>query len=294
MKTLFKYDIGDSVRLLEDPGRDNTCYGEDAERYEDIKNRTYRVIGWGWSFDQKSDATVPKIFYRLEFNGDQQFLSWKNEIPENLLEPADDSSHPHEEDAVLYSTDGCALSVGMKVYADVYRKWYQKPLECNLNFVFACYGNVHSLYFYKGEDTNYQKVKIEREFLCTSDDGKPRGDACRKGYVMDYNAYETTVQILDDYPEQYVNEVVNSDIHYDVLEPDCVLWRYEVDQWLHHIGVYNRVMEIYAAKKAAGELPHMKEIEEKSQKKIREKHKKLQAIIDNLSPEEREELKEIL
>ena len=290
-KINYRFDNGDIVRLTRDSGWDSAVL---SDNYEDVLNRTFRIIDWGW---RQTAPDVISSYYVLEDtdSDSRRCLRYDNEMTENMLEPAGET-HPHEEDAVMMSTDGREICISEKVYANIYRKWYMKPLECNLDFVFACYGTVTRLQYQRGEK-NIDNVYIRREFLCTFDDGTPRGDAGRKGYEMAYNSYETTVRIPDDYAEQYVNQVASSDHNYDVLESSYTIWKYEVNQWLNFIGVYDRVMALYAAKKDAGELLHMKEIAEREQRKQGERRKsidKIRAFVDSLSPEEKAELKKML
>lgn len=270
----YNFSIGDKVKLLKSP--------DDA----------FTIKGWGWRI---KEGNTPVPYYKLSGQENNKYiLSYWEEFKEDALEAVGETN-PHDEDASMLSTDGKELHIGMKVYGSVYRKYYQQPMTCNIGFGFAGYGTITSLHFYKSDDQTIDEVKVKREFLTTFEDGKERLDAARKGYENTYSSYEITVEIPDDYSEQYVNELVNDKIHYDALEPTCADWkRYEVDQWLNHIGVYEQVLKLYAEKKAAGECPYLHEIEEKKQKKQQNMHEKLNAIIGSLTDEEKAELKKML
>jgi hypothetical protein len=183
----------------------------------------------------------------------------------------------------------------MKVYAEVMQKWPSKEqLNINLNFVFACYGKIVSMRCHRTKWSRSGELRIEREFLCTYENGKPRGDACRKGYVSEYCDYQIIVNVPDDFAEEFVNEVVNDSMHYDVLESTCHNFYYEVGEWLKHIGVYERVLELYAKEKSIGTAPCFARMEENRRKKQEALDAKLMNIINRLSDDEKQRMKELL
>ena len=265
MELLYKFNVGDTVRF---------------------KDEQHLVQGWGWKMVQEG---CPVKYYKLDN------MSWmSNEILEEDLE-VERECHEHTENAVMMSTDNREIHIGMKVYANVYRKFYQKDLECNLDFSFACYGEVKELWFHEEKFNSHTEVKLKREFLCTFEDGTKRHDAAGEGFESRYDSREITVEIPDSYPKQYISQLCKDDFHYDVLEPDCSSWqRYEVDQWLHHIGVYDEVMKLYAEKKSDGEVKYIHKYEAKRKYNESEKNEKLQKIVDSLSEEERKILKKML
>ena len=270
----YKYDIGDKVKLLESP--------------DDV----FTIEGWGWT---RQEANNPFPYSHRKGQEDNTYkLRYDDKFWDNDLD-AIGENHPHDEAAVLISTDNREIRIGMKVYGAIYQKFYKTPLQCNLNFSFAGYGTVSQLWYYKEKYNVRSEVKTKREFLTTFEGGTERHDAGGKGFENTYHSYEVTVEIPENYAEQYVNEMVNDKMSYDNLEPSCASWkRYEVDQWLKFIGVYDQVMKLYAEKKTAGECPYLHELEEKEQQKKKETSDKLKALLTKLTDEEKEELKKML
>jgi acyl-CoA thioesterase FadM len=199
-----------------------------------------------------------------------------------------------EEDVPLVSIDGKELFVGMMVYAEVMQKWTGEPAKCNLNFVFASYGKIVRMHYHRTRWSRIGKVYVEHEFLCIGEDGHAFGDARRKGNVLEYSVNQILVDIPDDFAEQYVREVVNDKMSYDVLEPTCHNFYYEVSEWLKHIGVYDQVMELYADEKSRGTAPGFARMAEQRRRLQEELDNKLRNILSRLSDTEKKRMKELL
>ena len=102
------------------------------------------------------------------------------------------------------------------------------------------------------------------------------------------------VDIPDDFAEEFVNGVVNDSMNYDILESTCQNFYYEVGEWLKHIGVYEKVIELYAKEKSIGTAPCFARMEENRRKKQEALDAKLMNIINRLSDDEKQRMKELL
>ena len=293
-KIYYKYSIGDRVRLTAEPKWTDVIQGDDAPKFQDVKDREYVIDGLGWRIDKNGDLSKYYTLEIREYCGDKAYLKHNNEVSEEILEVVSDYQG-WEEDVPLMSIDGKELFVGMKVYAEVMQKWpdAQQP-KINLNFVFAGYGKIVSMRCHRTRWSRSGYVNIEREFLCTYEDGSACGDARRKGTVSEYGDYQIMVDVPNDFAEEFVNELVNDSMHYDVLESTCCNFYYEVGEWLKHIGVYEKVMALYAEEKSRGTAPCFARMEENRRKKQEALDAKLMNIINRLSDDEKKRMKELL
>ena len=292
-KVYYKYSIGDRVKLVKEPKWEDIVHGDDAPDFQDVKDREYVIDGIGWHIDKTGELST---YYTLdidEYIGKKAYLRCNNELSEDILEVVSDYKGC-EEDVPLVSIDGKELFVSMMVYAEVMQKWTGEPAKCNLNFVFASYGKIVRMHYHRTRWSRIGKVYVEHEFLCIGEDGHAFGDARRKGNVLEYSVNQILVDIPDDFAEQYVREVVNDKMSYDVLEPTCHNFYYEVSEWLKHIGVYDRVMELYADEKSRGTAPGFARMAEQRRRLQEELDNKLRNILSRLSDTEKKRMKELL
>lgn len=283
----FKYAIGDKVKLIAEVPfysrnrRANVPFNPDVET---------TVTGFGWDFTEDKGLTV---YYSLDYK-ENEYLGRENKIPEdNLVETGE--THPHTEECFLKMADGTPIEIGQKVYWHIIENYYyKKPPTPNIRFSFAGYGEAVSMHFYKNDPISNEIVKIKREFLCEDENGCQWQDARRFGTIDEDKPKNIYLHIPEDYPEKYVEEVIKD--HRpgfpSLLNPSNKNWYFEVKAWLTHIGVYERVMEIYEkrAKEAGIDKEANKLLEEEKQKRTA----KLKAIIAGLSDEEKSELKKML
>ena len=280
----FKFDIGDRVKLVKEvPFQSRTFDGQFYVGLETV------VLGYGWDHDKDG----LKIWYLLDHR-DCKYLRPNNRVPEDCLNSIKET-RPHIEECVLRMADNTPIEVGQYVYWHIIENYfYQKPPTPNTNFSFAGYGPVVSIHFQKDEFNKKGFVKMRREFLCEDEDGKNYGDSRRYGNIQEDKPKNIYLTIPENYPNMFVDEVIKRHTpgYPTELDEQNKNWYYEVKAWLTHIGVYERVMELY--RERSKKLGLDKELGKLNEKKKKERRAKLNAIIKTLSAEEIEELKTMI
>lgn len=275
----FKFGIGDKVRLTKTVSFDNRQYFSN-QKYdfgEFPKDRVYEIDGYGWTIDENNDL---KVTYRVKAYSDD-YLKYHNRLTDNIMEAAEEA-HPFELDATIKSIDGVELKIGEKCYYGVWNSYREAPNVC---FSFASYGEILGLGYFRSTDENSSFVKMRREFLCVNKNGKNWLDSRRFGNICNENPVNIMVNIPDDYVEKYVAQL-NKEHNRDLLKEDSYDY-FDVTSWLKHMGVFEKVMELYNSSKSTPKKKPTK-------KTVSKKNNKLEKLLAGLSEKEREQLKKML
>ena len=134
------------------------------------------------------------------------------------------------------------------------------------------------------------EVYFKRSFLCTDPNGRPYGDARRFG--NDSYAYASAINFGadDGYIEDFAREYIKGKKYLSDYN------NYDVKEWLNHLGVYDKVMDVVdkiekSSKKIGKKSPPKKKPSVKPESK---KNEKLEKLLAGLTEEEKKNLKKLL
>ena len=284
MKLKFKYSIGDKVLLTKDVEYVQRAYfSYNYDKNGPVFPLKYEIIAYGF---KESDKGIEQ-YYQL-YSKEDKYLQYHNQIPENLLEP-DGENHPVEVETEMISNDGKPINLGDTIYDNLY--WNGKPRP-NITFAFTGHGRVVSKAYRmeKGLSGPSRKVYYERDFLCTYPDGKERRDGAQYGTVSDAYLAEVSFGVDDEYVENFAKEISKKS---NRCYMDGKYDGYAIEQWLKHLGIYEKTMERikYWQEKRDNENSKPKV---KSSKKDKKGNDKLADLLATLTEEEKEKLKAML
>lgn len=130
MKIKFKYNVGDTVKLINVPSFENMALGKYILKNE-FSPKEYKISKCKCTFRGNN---VPKIVYNLYAYCDE-YIQYHNWIPENELEGP---LNEHEEDVEFISHDKETLFIGDTVLSDAFYGDYEKPyMSPCLTFTYA-------------------------------------------------------------------------------------------------------------------------------------------------------------
>ena len=267
----FDYNIGDTVKLTKDVGYENRWWN--AQKFEEIKDTVYKITKYEVAFE--SDKIT--VYYRLSNPRSINYLKFHNHLTSEYLEPVGDS-HSFDEDIKFISKDGKEIHIGDNIYDHLY-----SMSKANINFTFTGYGQVYCMEYSYEEFHNKPgyRVYFKRSFLCTDPNGNPYGDARRFGNDSEAYASEIYFGADDKYIEDFARQYIKGKKYLSDYN------NYEIKEWLNHLGVYDKVMEL-VDKLSKKDKPKGTT---KTKKKDDDKLKKL---LSGLSEEELKKLKAML
>ena len=276
----FDYNIGDTVKLTKDVDWNKKWWN--AQKFEEIKDTVYEITKYIVVFE--SDKFT--VYYRLSSPRSINYLVLHNRLTSEYLEPVGDS-HSFDEDVKFISKDGKEIHIGDNIYDHLY-----SMSKANIHFVFTGYGQVYCMEF------SYEKfctkpryeVHFKRSFLCTDPNGRPYGDARRFGNISYAFASEINFGVDDKYIEEFAREYIKGKKYLSEYN------NYEIKEWLNHLGVYDKVMDLVdkigsPSKEFKRKSTSKKKSSIKSKSK---KNEKLEKFLSDLSEEELKELKKLL
>ena len=292
MEVTYKYRIGQKVRLKEK--FNNYKYHWHREKsLEGMQGREVTILDRGFVFEDNTcnfrqygkEQYELRVFYYIKedpiiANAEKYSNPIYTQIGEDCFanpeytrigEDCFEGEENYETvDEKFFTVDGVEIiPKETKVYNELLC-WYEDRYVANCAFGFTNEGIVTGIsynYEYHPDMAFYiarnKRVKIAREFLCyykPKENGKIvwRQDAAGKGYEM--WAYlgehsEVFAKIPENYPELYV-ETAFGEGFYSIHE--CVRANYidgwEVKEWLTHLGVYDKVKELYYSRIPKGQL----------------------------------------
>ena len=278
MNIHFDYNIGDTVKLTKDVGYENRWWN--SQNFEEIKDTVYKITKYEVVFE--SDKIT--IYYRLSSPFSINYLRYHNRLTSEYLEPVGDS-HPFNEDVKFISKDEKEIHIGDNIYACLYCM-----SKANIRFTFTGYGQVYSMeYSYEELHTKpCYEVYFKRSFLCTDPNGRPYGDSRRFGNNSSAYAFETNFGVDDKYIEEFAREYIKGKKYLSDYN------NYEIKEWLNHLGVYDKVMEL-VDNLSKEDKPKKKVSPKKKTTKTKKKDDdKLKNLLSGLSEEELKKLKAML
>lgn len=270
MEVTYKYRIGQKVRLKENFNNYKNHWRRD-ESLKEIQGQEVTILDRGFIYEDKTcnfrqygkEKYELTIFYYIKedpiiANAEKYSNPEYTRIGEDCFEGEENYETVDEK---FMSADGIEIiPKETKVYDELIC-WCDGKYVANCNFGFTNEGQVtgvsYNYEYHNSEQWRNKHVKIAREFLCyyqPKEDGKIvwRGDAAGKGYeTWAYlgNHSEVFVNIPENYPELYV-ETALGDCFYSVHE--CArtkhLDKWEVKEWLTHLGFYDKIKELYYSK----------------------------------------------
>lgn len=278
MEVKYKYKIGQKVRLKPKFNNYKCHWGRD-EYLEKIQDQEITILDRGFIYEDKTynrrqygnEKYELTVFYYIK---EDPFIAQANEwsiteytrINEDCL--IGDENY-EVVDEKFFTVDNVEIIPGETNVYDELLCWYQDKYVANCRFGFTNEGIVTGVsynYEYnpkRGYPLKDKKAKIAREFLCyyqPKEDGKIiyRGDAAAKGYER--WAYlgehsEVFANVPDNYVELYVNTAFGEGFYsFHKQFRSKALDDWEVKEWLTHLGVYDKVKELYYSRMPKEEL----------------------------------------
>jgi hypothetical protein len=276
----FDYNIGDTVKLTKDVGYENQWWN--SQKFEEIKDTVYKITKYEVVFE--SDKFT--VYYRLLSPRSINYLKFHNRLTSEYLEPVGDS-HSFDEDIKFISKDGKEIHIGDNIYAYLY-----SMSKANIRFTFTGYGQVYSMeYSYEELHTKPgYRVYFKRSFLCTTPNGKPYGDGRRFGNDSEAYASDIYFGADDKYIEDFAREYIKGKKYLSDYN------NYEIKEWLNHLGVYDKVMDLVdKIGSPSKESKRKSTSQKKSSTKSKSKESgKLEKLLAGLTEEEKKNLKRLL
>ena len=239
MNIHFDYNIGDKVRLTKKPICSNIQY--DAPKYETVADIVYVINKIDFHINENGEQS---LYYRLHEQNQHvnKYLIYHNNLTADYIEAVEEA-HPFDKEIRFISHDNKEISLNDKVYWNLYRSNNEIS---TMNFVFAGFGNVVG-FQYSIEDGSihpHYEVLTKREFLCTQPNGNPWGDARRCGTILPHFANCISYGVDDDFIKKYA-KMYKHEHKYYISEYS----KYVIEQWLKHLGIYDKVIELYKKSK---------------------------------------------
>ena len=276
----FDYNIGDTVKLTKDVGYANKWWN--AQKFEDIKDAVYKITKYTVVFENDKFT----VYYRLSSPRSINYLQFHNRLTSEYLEPVGDS-HSFDEDVKFISKDGKEIHIGDNIYDHLY-----SMSKANIRFTFTGYGQVYCMeYSYEELHTKPSyRVYFKRSFLCTDPNGNSCGDARRFGNNSEAYASEIYFGADDRYIEDFAREYIKGKKYLSDYS------NYEIKEWLNHLGVYDKVMDlINKIENSPKETKSKSSPKKKSPTKPKsKKNEKLEKLLAGLTEEEKKNLKRLL
>lgn len=276
----FDYNIGDTVKLTKDVGYENRWW--DSQNFEEIKDTVYKITKYEVVFE--SDKIT--IYYRLLSPRSINYLQFHNRLTSEYLEPVGDS-HSFDENIKFISKDGKEIHIGDNIYTHLY-----SMSKANIRFTFTGYGQVYCMeYSYEELHTKpTYRVYFKRSFLCIDPNGRPYGDARRLGNNSEAYAFEICFGVDDKYIEDFAREYIKGKKYLSDYN------NYEIKEWLNHLGVYDKVMDLVdKIGSPSKEFKRKSTSPKKSSTKSKSKENgKLEKLLAGLTEEEKKNLKRLL
>ena len=166
--------------------------------------------------------------------------------------------------------------------------------EVNVNFTFANIGQVfglrknYELYFRNCYDEDIKEIETFRLFLCDFPPNKngeirPRQDGAKYGNVHWNGICLAYAKVPDNYVEKFVYTALHEGLYKDTNIFEDENWKWEIEQWLRKLKVYNKVKKLYYEK-----MPTKLREKTKQQKEIKKYIKKAKKHINSLTDEQRD------
>lgn len=321
MKIIYKYRIGQKVTLTN--CAINFGMFNNSEKFlEPLLNKEVTIINRGFIlYDPDHSTTFDKInknlvdgmyvetFYYIA--EDPHIIGgdiWWNKQYTRISERCFSGEEVNEEvEEIVKTNDDVTIIPGKTViYENILKTYYdtgKTVTECKFTFsshslVIGVRKNyeIYEKELYEG-DSKYSDFELYtfRQFLCeygpdeTHDQPRPRLDAARYGHKHWTSLKHESVweNIPDYYVNLYVDTAINGGMYgfdFDPFEDE--MWKWEVEQWLRHLGVYDEVKKLYKEK-----VPKRIKNLTKNQKHKEELKNRIAEYIDELSDEEIEEMK---
>lgn len=323
MEVTYKYQIGQKVRIQNADLNWRNEDRSDKYSIKNIIGKEVTIAKRGFvleDIDEKWGVSGPRykdgvimygkyilnIFYYLEIEDDPKntpetfYYAKRTRINEECLVGEDNSETVEEEFKTL---DGYDIIPDETV---VYEKLIESYLiddeegyeirkeEANVNFTFANEGKVfglrknYELYFHKCYDEDIKEVETFRLFLCDFPPNKngeirPRQDGAKYGNVHWTSVNTCYAKVPTNYVEFYVYTALHEDLYNDINIFEDENWKWEIEQWLRRLKVYNKVKKLYCEK-----MPIKLREKTKQQKEFKKCVKKAKKYINSLTDEQKE------
>ena len=292
----YKFRIGDEVKLVKCPSSSYSLYNFCGN--DNLLTETYKINGWGWT---ETEVGVFKQYYRLDAYCNK-YLKYHNTIFEDEIEAVRET-HPFDDDDLVFkSVNGDEIKIGMTGYDGIYYggkdSSYISP-----SMTFTKYGTVVRISkFVENNSTqlnpNYCsteiRLTISRDLDKAYDDNNQCWTLIQK-HRSDFNGvfpYLFLTKIDKKFINDYVDAIFkkrDSGILLNEKHPDYII----VKQWLTHMGIYERVIELAKKRKSRIKKKTLSS-ESKKTKSKKQTNSKLEELLAKLSESEKERLKEML
>lgn len=241
----FNYGIGDTVKFVKEPSLRYADYSCHYDEFKNIIGKEYTINGYGWSIDKENKLSH---YYQVEAYMDE-FLNYYNQITEDCIEGIGEI-HSFDENIteMMKSHDKQSLKVGQKVYASIYYGG-RDDSQISERFSFACYGTIVG--FYRFSERNFRNsldVQIRREFPCTDRYGREYMDARKDANISTYSPNGILVNVGEEFAQEYINRIFKQRNSKILLEDSFDY--FEVHSLLTHMGIWDKVMELYKKRKS--------------------------------------------
>lgn len=326
MKITYKYKIGQKVKLVKQKlYSDISRYDELSalvgqevtiiERGFIIQDKTHTFR------NEKNEKIEQVVFYYIEEDPYKKRNCSCN-LCRFLEESLDGDANWETVDEQFETVDKVKIEPWeTRVYDNVLTRCLntetKKPeIHINNNFVFSTYGlvvglrknyevsNFDLVKEYGKYKVKIREVKIAREFLTDFEPDEkhdwkthPRQDAGAYGYEswVDLSNQprlgSVYANIPDNYPELYVNYVINDDFakrtNFNPFFDNNFKW--EIEQWFRKFGVYDKIRELWDTYKPGDNNERTQKIKEHN-----DFLKRAKEFIDGLTEKQKEELKKML
>ena len=328
MKITYKYKIGQKVKLVKNKLYNvlsryeeiDKLIGQEVtiiERGFVIQDKSYMLL------NEKNAKIEQAVFYYIEEDPyHKRNSSW--ELSRFLEDGLEGDANWETVEERFETIDKVEIKpFETRVYSNVLTRCLnsetKKPeIHINHNFVFAIYGLVVGLrknykisnYDLKREYGQYKfinikhEIKIAREFLTDfapdeKHDNKPhpRQDCAAYGYESweslcnQPRLGKVYAEIPRNYPQLYVDFVMHDDFARKIkFNPFFdINFAWEIEQWFKHIGVYDKIKELWNEYKPGDNDERLQKIREHDEFLKRSKE-----FIKSLTSEQLEELKKML
>lgn len=232
MNIHFDFNIGDKVRLTKAVDFENRLLPSPV--YDKISENVYMIGKIGFQVSNNGNITV---YYRLDEPTFNHYLIYNNKLTADYIEAVEEV-HPFDEDIKFISHDNKKISLGDNVYWNLYRS---NNKISTLNFIFSGYGPVVGFHYSKEVNGKpILEVLVKRHFLCTMPDGTHYQDGRRSGIILNEFANCIVYSVDDNFIEKYAKKYTDEHKYYN-----SDYNKYDIEQWLKHLGIYDRVMELY-------------------------------------------------
>ena len=291
----YKYGIGDTVKVVKRPSAFPGSCTNSSFMKDWPPAKEYKIQGCGWSVKEEG---VYKQFYRLDAYCDD-YLDYYNQLSEDEIEVIGEA-HPFEDSETEYhDMNGEKIFIGMNVYYSCYFGEPKHPyIDSDLTFL--SYGEVVGITKFISNTGHKHSLSVKRiKSKHYNQETKKYEIGSGNNWISSEYPYYVFSKVPETFVQDFIDDLFDKRNSKKLVDEDQ-LDHSNIVNWLKFMGVYDKAMELYKARKSGKKLPKKKTSAEKTPttKKKPAKPKKqkvdLEAMLAGLSEADKEKLKKML